>query len=313
MRLVRQVHTGIAAEALGWLAPRRLVAGLQRGGTVLIDPLTGKVIRRWTGFSFPDASAPTRQGLVLLFPQWRSSAPNLPRTRVSGPARLALVDAGGRLRSVTLERIRLAAHTTAGFSYEDRAGLAVDKARGRAYVVAAGAPVAEVDLHTMRVSYRLELAGSSSKERPTEQQRGALWLAGDRIAVYGRDLTAAGGGKLTADPAGVMLINTRDWSACTLDQRASRATVAAGRLLTYGPGSPVSRVEPGIGLRAYAVDRGEAFHLFEGEQVWDVKVVAGDAYVRTATAVHVVDVRSGKIFATIARPPELAAVIGGAS
>jgi hypothetical protein len=163
----------------------------------------------------------------------------------------------------------------------------------------------------MRVSYRLELAGSGSTL--TAQQRGALWLAGGRIAVYGRDLTAAGGGKLSADPAGVTLINTRDWSACTLDERASRATVAAGRLLTYGPGSPVSRREPGIGLRAYAVDRREVFHLFEGEQVWDVKVVAGDAYVRTATAVHVVDVRSGKFFATIARPPELAAVIGGAS
>jgi hypothetical protein len=307
------VHTGIAAEALGWLAPHRLVAGLQRGGTVLIDPVTGRVIRRWTGFSFPDASAPTRQGLILLLPQWRSSAPNLPLTRVSGPARLAVVDTRGRLRSVTLERIPLAVHMTRGSYYEDRAGLAVDTARARAYVVAAGAPVAEVDLNTMRVSYHLELAGSGSTEPPTAQQRGALWLGDGRIAVFGRDLTAADGGKLTATPAGVTLIDTRDWSACMLDERASRAAFAAGRLITYGPGPPVSRDDEGVGLRAYVVGGGEAIHLFDGQQVWDVKLVGDDAYVRTATAVHIIDVTSGKVLATIARPLELADVISGTS
>lgn len=313
MKLVREVQTGVAAEALAWLGRRRLVAALQRGGTILVDPRTGRIMRRWRGFSFPDASAPTRHGLVLLFPQLRSSAPNLPLTRVSGAVRLAVVDARGRLRSVTLKHIPLAVHASKGISYEDRAGLAVDSARARAYVVAAKAPVAEVDLRTLRVSYHLELAGSEGKEALPARQRRALWLEGGQIAVFGRDLAVADGGKLTATPAGVTLIDTHDWSACRLDEGASQAASAAGRLLTYGPGPPVSGDQPGVGLRAYAVGRGEPLHLFGGERIWDVKVAAHDAYVRTATAVHVVDVRSGKVLATIARPLELLDVISGTS
>jgi hypothetical protein len=315
MKLVREVQTGVAAEALAWLARRRLVAALQRGGTVLVDPFTGRIMRRWPGFSFPDASAPTRQGLVMLLPQLRNSAANMPLTRVSGPARLAVVDALGHLRSVTLTRIRLAVHASNGFSNEDRAGLAVDSARARAYVVAADAPVAEVDLRTMHVSYHRVPAGTAAERNDAlpAMQRQALWLGNGEVAVFGRDLINADGGKLSATPAGVTLINTHDWSACRLDERASRTALVGGRLLTYGPGPPVSRDEPGIGLRAYAVGRVETFHLFDREQVWDVKVVADDAYVRTATAIHIVDVKSGKVVATIARPLELADVISGTS
>jgi hypothetical protein len=314
MKLVRQAHTGIAAEALAWLAPHRLVAGLQRGGTVIVDPRTGRIMRRWPGFSFPDAAVPTRGGLVMLLPRLRRSASHLPLTRVAGAPRLAVVEARGRLRSVTLERIRLAVGSSGGVYYEDRAGLAVDRARARAYVAAAGAPVAEVDLRTMRVSYHLELPGPDveGKDAPA-RQRHALWLAGGRIAVFGRELAGADGRNLTAKPAGVTLIDTNDWSACMLDQRASRAAVAADRLLIYGPGPPVSRDDAGVGLRGYVVGRGEAFRLFEGEQVWNVEVAADHAYVQTANAVHVVGLRSGKVFATIARPLEVADVITGTS
>jgi hypothetical protein len=315
MKLVREVQTGVAAEALAWLGRRRLVAALQRGGTVLVDPFTGRIMRRRPGFSFADASTPTPQGLVMLLPQLRNSAANMPLTRVSGAARLAVVDARGRLRSVTLTRIQLGVHTSNGFSNEDRAGLAVDSARARAYVVAANAPVAEVDLRTMHVTYRRVLAGTTVERNDARPalQRQALWLGGGQVAVFGRDLIATDGGKLTAIPAGVTLINTHDWGACRLDERASRAALASGRLLTYGPGTPVSRHEPDTGLRAYVVGRGETFHLFDREQVWDVKVVADDAYVRTATAVHIVDAKSGKVMATIARPLELADVISGTS
>jgi hypothetical protein len=158
-KLVRDVHTGIAAEALGWLAPRRLVAGLQRGGTVLVDPVTGRIRRRWPSFSFPDESARLPDALVMLLPPLRTSSPNLPLTRVAGAPRPAVVDREGRLRCVTLKRIRLDARFANGVYYEDRAGLAVDPARARAYVFAADAPITEVDLRTMRVSYHRELAG----------------------------------------------------------------------------------------------------------------------------------------------------------
>lgn len=313
MKLVRDVHTGIAAEALGWLAPRRLVAGLQRGGTVLVDPVTGRIRRRWPGFSFPDESARLPDALVMLLPQLRKSSPNLPLTRVAGAPRLAVVDRQGRLRSVTLKRIRLDARFANGVYYEDRAALAVDPARARAYIFAADAPVTEVDLRTMRVSYHRELAGPEieGKNAPA-RQRHALWLGGGKIAVFGRDLSAAKG-KLAATPAGVTLIDTRDWSACTLDARASGAAFAVGRVLTYGPGSAVSRDEAGVGFRAFTVGGAEAFHLFDGQQVWDVETASGRAYVRSPDAVHVVDVRTGKAVGKITPPPELADVIGGSA
>jgi hypothetical protein len=310
MRVVREVQTGVAAEAIGWLGPRRLVAALQRGGTVLVDPSTGRVVRRWPSFSFPDASALTPLGLVMLLPSLRASAPNVPLTRTSGPPRLAVVDGDGRLRSVSLKRIPLDVRTSDGISYEERAGLAVEAAHARAYVVAPNARIAVVDLRTMRVSYRLDVVAAEPSRSGTAGQRGALRLGNGRIAIYGRDIAAVGGGKLMARPAGVSLVDTHDWSACKLDRRASRATLAAGRLLAYGPGSSVSAHEPGEGLRAYALDGRKTFHLFGQQQVSDVEVAGGRAYVRTATAVHVVDVMSGELEATIRPPVDLAEVIG---
>jgi hypothetical protein len=310
MELVREVQTGVAAQALAWVGRRQLVAALQRGGTVLVDPLTGRTTRRWPGFSFPDASAPTREGLVMLFPQLRSSGADLPLTRVSGSARLAVVDARERLRSLTLKRIPLAVHASNGISYEDRAGLAVDRAHQRAYVAGADAPVAEIDLLTRRVSYHLELAVSERNEALVARHRRALWLGG-QIAIFGRDLAATEGGKLIATPAGVTLIDTSDWSACTLDARATGATLGADRVLTYGPGSAVSRDEAGVGLRAFTVGGAEVFHLFEGQRVSDVQVSLGLAYVRTPDAVQVVDVRSGRVIGKISPPPELVILIAG--
>lgn len=82
------VETGIAAGAVAWLRDRTLVAALLRGGIVLIDPVTGGVIRRWTGRAALDAaSTRTRRRFVLLEPGGRTR-------------RLATVDAKGRLRSV---------------------------------------------------------------------------------------------------------------------------------------------------------------------------------------------------------------------
>jgi hypothetical protein len=305
MQVVKEVQTGVAAEAVGWLRPRRVVAALQRGGTVLVDPLTGRVIRRWPSFSFPDESALTPSGLVLLLPRLRESAPNLPLTRVTGPPRVAVVDYRGRLRSASLGQLRLVVHTRGGIIYEDRAGLAVDAAHGRAYVVAPGARIAVVDLRTMRASY-VNVAEAEPPKPGAAGQRGVLWLGDDRIAVYGRDIGGASG----TTPAGVMVVNTRDWRACVLDRQASAAIVADNRILAYGPGSPVSADEPGTGLRAYALDGADAYHDLGDREIRDVEVAGGRAYVRTPDALYAVDVVSGAIQATIRPARDLVDVIG---
>jgi hypothetical protein len=123
MKVVRGIETGIAAAALEWLAPRVLIAALQRGGTVRIDPVTGTITNRWPDFSFPDESARTKDSIVML------AGPDPDTSAGSAPARLAVVDARDGLRSVVLERIRLRVRLANGTEYRDRAGLAVDPER----------------------------------------------------------------------------------------------------------------------------------------------------------------------------------------
>ena len=308
MRLARKIRTGIAAEALAWIGPRRLVAALQRGGTVLVDPLSGRILRRWSGFSFPDASTPIRNGLVMLLPRLRKSSPGLPLIRVAGPPRLAVVEAPGRLRSVTLERIRLGVRVRAGVYYADRAGLAVDFIRARAYVLAADAPVATVDLRSMRVSYhRLEPLFLRPRSRLVARERGAFALGSRYVVVFGRDFVSGRGRKEPGlAPAGAAVLKPADWSWRTLDRAATGATFAANRVLAYGPGQYPAA---GIGVRAYLLGGRRVFSLFKGKRVFDVRLASGWAYVRTPKAVYVVDVASGKVVREIVPPVDLVDVI----
>jgi hypothetical protein len=314
MRLVQEIQTGIAAEALGWLSRRRLVAGLQRGGTVVVDPVTGRILRRWPRFSFPDLSARVGDALVMLFR-------DLPlMTVASGNPRLAVVDAQGRLRSVKLERIRLAVRSrNRAYYYTDRTGLAVDSRRARAYVFAADAPVADVDLRTMRVSYRRldplslrpgELQGSKARPKNAVllRERRALWLGDGRVVIFGRDLVTAPGRKEALIPAGAVFVNTATWKWRVLDRNATGATFAAGRVIVFGPGRDPA---PGIGLRAYTLSGRRTSYLLKGKRVFDVQVANGLAYVRTPSAVYVVDTSSGRMARKIVPPLDLRDVIVG--
>ena len=299
LRVVRGIETGVAAEAVAWLTPHVLVAALQRGGTVLVDPVTGKILRRWKSFSFSGASARTGGRLVLLVGSPAGSGTF---------ARLAVVDAHARLRSVALEQIRLGARSANGIQYADRAALAVEPDRGRAYVFAANAPAADVDLRTMRVSYRRVAMSLRSKSTSAvlAKERHALWLGDGRVLVFGRDLLRAGANGSRWTAAGAIVVKTGKWSSCVLDAGAGGAAFERGRVLVYGAGAL-----PGIGLRAYEVDGRKTFHRFGGENVWDVNVSGGRAYVQTPRALRVVDVRSGKVLKTIGSSLQLADVIEG--
>jgi hypothetical protein len=293
LKLVRKVQTGIAAEAVAWLAPRRLVAGLQDGRVTLVDPASGEIVREARGRGEPRRSTRTRSLLIVLFAD----------PFFGGPARLAVVDAHGRVRSAMLDRIRLRVRTVRGRPHADGAGLAVQPARDRAYVVAAGAPVAVIELRTMRVSYhRVEPLAVTAAAR--ERQRRALWVGNGRFAIYGHDVVAGAGGKDKVVAAGVRLVDSRDWSSCTLDARASTAVVADGRLLVYGT---VGSASPGI--RFYSPRWRKTHALLQTEPVWDVKVAGRLAYIRTRSAVLVVNVGRARELRKIVPPPELVEVI----
>lgn len=312
MKIAQEVATGIAAEAVAWLRARRLVASLQSGGTVLIDPRTGAILRRWRGFSSPLAWARARDRLIMLF---RGSHRETSSGRGTFALRIAVAD--GRtltLRSASLGRVRLG-RTKDGF-YNDAAGLAVDPAGRRAYVVAAGSPLAEIDLATLRVEYRrlgflLARAGSlqgtqAPPERVLNRSRVATWLPNGRLLVSGADIVARRGRGEVHVPAGATVVNMATWSSRTFDAGASGAAFARGVLLAYGP-----RWDPGagIGLRGYTIDGRRTFHLLNEQRVWNVHVVDDWAYALTPKAVRIIDVGRTQVIGTIAPPRELVDLI----
>jgi hypothetical protein len=329
MKVVRRIETGIAAVALAWPRPHLLIAGLLRGGMVLVDPRTGTILRRWPPSSAwpplsdpPQASARTRDGgLALLFPGRRSNA----RTQTAAP-RLAVVDRMGQLRSVALERIRLTFRD--GVQW-DAAALAVDPARARAYVLPPDAPVAEIDLQKLRVSYhRLEALFlppgelSDAEPEPNDEvswrHRRALWLREGRILVFGHDhVRPVGVDRFEAIPAGALLVDTATWSSCVLDATAAAATFLGRTVLAYGRGDRASG-----GLRAYTSDGRNTYRALDGKPVSGVQAAGGLAYVRgravefsplggSRSVVHLIDVRSGTVVGNVAPESELVDVVVG--
>jgi hypothetical protein len=316
MKVVRRIETGIAAEALAWPRPRRLVVGLQRGGVALVDPLSGAILHRWKDIPEPEVSAETRNGLVMVVPDTAH-----PKPAGTVAARAVVVDEQGRrLRSIALPALHI------GTTYTGDAGLVVDATGERAYVFAAGAPVAELELRTMHVSYHAvasllsstdQLTGSTAQTggRVFARQRTAVWLGDGKVLIVGRDLVAVGGGAFARIPAGATTVDTSTWASCTLDPRAAGVSLASGRILAFAPGpqfgpaSTTNRTDPGIGLWSYSVGGGHLFHLLGKEPVSNVMVAGDIAYVRTPTAIYVIDVTSGRILRDLNRPPGLIGIV----
>ena len=191
------VQTGVAAEAVAWLTDRTLVAALQRGGIVLIDPVTGEVVGRWAGWAALDGvSTRTRRRFVLLEPGGRTR-------------RLATVDQTGRLRSMSL-RLPLRRR----FSKLARPALVADPVREHAYVLTGARVVVDVDLKRMRVRRRrLQPRLKQSAARARFPVRDAVWLGSGRLAVSGQDAVPVPGRPLRPRtyPAGLSTVDTQSW------------------------------------------------------------------------------------------------------
>jgi hypothetical protein len=277
------VETGIAAEAVAWLTDRTLVAALQRGGIVLIDPATGEVVRRWAGWAALDAvSTRTHRRFVLLEPGRQTR-------------RLAAVDKAGRLRSVSLRLPLRSRHSRLA-----RPALVADPVREHAYVLTGSRVVVDVDLQRMRARRRrlqppLE-QGASGARFPV---RGGLWLGGGRLAVSGLDAVPARRLRARTYPAGLRTVDTETWNVDVVDSAATGVALAPGRLLAYGE----------RGLRGYSRGGRRVFELLRHQIVWSVGAAGRLAYAVTPTATHVIDTRSGRIRRTISRPRELSGVI----
>ena len=314
LRLVRKpvVLNGMA-RALLWTRPDRIVALVvgDSNWSALVSVDVGS--RRAVGTKVLEgnvtAIARTHDSLVLL----------VTPSNAIGAATVATIDASGNVRSVALSRISAGMSwpqdsTAAMIGTQRLPGLAVDPDGGRAYVIAADGPAAEVSLQTLAAAYH-ELSGSRSTLarlaawlQPSAEAKGlngpnrqARFLGDGLIALTGSDETATAAGNsltITSNPAGLAIVDTRDWTVRMLDRGADSVTPASGALLATGrTWSSAAQETHGMGLAVYNADRSLRFRLWSGTSSWVDAVWAGRAYVQVTNEgkarFFVVDLASG--------------------
>jgi hypothetical protein len=305
MRTVVHVATGTRGSPIAVLWPRRdrvwiVVTALGTTTVVTVDVTAQRVLarRRLAGALVRVAASP--DGAVLL----------LAPSSVIGPSRLATVDAAGAVAQIPIDGLSAGLMPTRVGPSVERVrtpALAVDPEGRRAYLVSSRPYVVEVDLRRHRASGHRLVPERSLLDRlrellePTAEAavevgpvRDAAWLGAGRIALSGYDgdalLRSDGGVEDDHRPAGLHVIDTRDWSIRTLDERASTFVAADGLLLTGGPD----------GLVAYDPEGDERFRLLDGRQVEIVASAGSLAYVRTPPepALHVVDLEAERVIGT---------------
>jgi hypothetical protein len=301
---------GGAIGALAWLAPARVVAVQELNGerqrVLTVDVVKRRVVARRVLGGSVQRLARTREELVLL----------LAPAAAIGPARIAVVDRGGAIRFVQLDRI-LAGSKLLGTGSEHAVesqlpGLAVDPESRRVFVVGKD-EAAEIDLKSGTVSYhRLEhrssflsrlwswLEPAAAAKQVSGHSRDARWLGGNLLAVSGSD-TEQG----AMQPTGLLVVDTSDWSVRSIDRGATGFHVAGDVLLALG-GSWDAATEraTGIGLAAYGFDGSRRFQLFDGELAWLAQVYGGRAYVGISgqETLRIVDLATGSVLATRQQP-----------
>jgi hypothetical protein len=259
MQAAVEFRTGVAASALAWLSPRRIVAHVQGGRVFLLDPATGAA--RMTGTTATDCIDPPGKGSTA-------------RLLVMALGRkLSTVDKHGRVRSVSLP----------GMDDECfRPGFALDRGRNRAYVFDDGRRAAEVDLHRMRAGFTA---------MPDLDANGVAYTKG---LLLGEDRVAAAHENRRGMPRGVEVIDFARHTRRLIDPAAGQAVLAGSLLLAFDGRFPVS---PGgsTGLRAFGRDGRLRFRVLTSEVVHRVHVLGRYAYVLTRGGLRVVDLRTRKV------------------
>jgi|GEM_PF-1244215 len=317
-----------APQWFGWLGPRRVLAvvdhplgdpGTSPGeaGVVLVDPLARRVLHRQNLHRRVNAAAFLGDRAVLL---------TTPADGI-GTAGLAVVDDRGTVRTVPLRAISAgfkepAEWTSTSVAEQREAGLAVDPAGGRAFVVAAGAPVAEVDLATLRVAYHglsqpvsllRRLAGwfvpAAEAKLVSGPWRQACWLGDGLLAVWGFEVKvvkdAGGQPKVEDTPSGLKLVDTRRWTVRQVHPEATGVRWHGGRLLAFGVRWYDQQRPGGIGLTVYGPGDRRPLRLFRNRPVHEVDVNGDLAYAidwgtdAQKSEVAVVDLRDGRVLRTL--------------
>jgi hypothetical protein len=260
-----------------WASPERLVVllGGLHSEVVAVDPAARRVLHReqLPGLALGAVRAGDRL-LTLLAPTGRV-----------GPARLAVIDADGTVRTAPLGGVEAGfgrPATPRGAGRQASPALATDGSR--AFVLGANRLV-EVELESLAVRSRPIVRRTTTRAGKLLHGwgRSAVWLRGDTIAYSGwtsRD---------NAPPAslGVHLLDVATGEARMLDRWATDATRAGDTLLVYG------RDE----LHGYRLDGTRRFTLLAGTDTGYVQVAGRHAYVgsENSTRFTIVDVERARV------------------
>jgi hypothetical protein len=176
------------------------------------------------------------------------------------PAMVAVVDAEGSVRTVTIDRISVGrVHEEDGKAEVRSPGFAVDPTTHRAFVVGSDLTVAEIDLDTLAVRYRGGSARSLAKyvSGPT---RDAIWLGNGLLAVTGTDYADD---DTNGQPIGLRLIDTHDWSTRLVDPKVGYEWRESGSAVFFAtaPG-------PSTHFDAYGLDGALRYQLALGDGEW---------------------------------------------
>lgn len=277
--------------AVGWISSDRVAALLQSGGLVIIDARTGQVERRWPlSYRVPcdqRRQARTPYGVVFLL------------VGPAGAARLVRVDADGLIRVINLPRIRAPSD---GFSC-GAVAFAVDPEAERAILLTGRGPIAEVALKSMTVTYRarpraLSLSPACRRARGAcTSGRTAIWSSGDTVAVSGTDSIDRPGVRPIQSPAGAVALDTRTWSARSIDRTATGvAFIGSDTILAFGGARS--------GLSATTVGGQRVWSALKGRQARKVAVAGNRIYVldNPPRTTRVLDTKNGTLIFSQPRP-----------
>ena len=283
VRLVGLRQTGLvwlggeSVLAASWTTPNRLavVTGSSPAEAVGVDLRDRRIVRRVSLDGTALAAARAGNRLVTLL---------APPVGV-GPARLAIVDARGGLRTVPLAPIE------AGFAPPgtlDAAGRYASPAlatEGTRALVLAVDRFTVIDLTSLKArSHRLPIRATARSAKLSHGWgRSAVWLGGNTIGFTGSHSRSDG----PPTYIGVHLLDVATGSARMLDARALELARAGATLLTYG------RDE----LRGYRLDGTHRYTLLEGTDTGYVQVAGRWAYVGSANSTRftIVDVVRGRV------------------
>jgi hypothetical protein len=278
MRVLGEVALGRwPFDSVAWLRADRLLAVVRADSSIAVVDPSRRSLVRWVPLVRPPVNVVRLpDGLALLLGSEGSFA----------PAVVAVVDAEGVLRTVTLDRISIGNVFNEQGKIEVRTpGFALDAAGDRAFVVGTDFTVAEIDLDTLRVAYHGGSARSPAKYA-YGPARYAVWLGNGVLAAAGVDYS---GDETKGEPVGLRLIETRDWSTQLVDPSVGYVWRAAGNPIFFA-----TAAGPSTHFDAYGMDGTLRYQLDLGDGEW-LRVGGPYGYVCSSKdrALRVLDVGNG--------------------